>query len=381
VTIAVPREGRLAIGGLALVIVLGACSGSTPSRSPVAVVDPSPSPSAEPTATPEPTASPSPTPAPTPTPSPTPQLVPAPLTGLPVELDRARRNPVALMIDDHPDARPQSGLSSADVVWHAPAEGGIPRYLALYQSRMLGSDIGPIRSARVYFLLWASEWNALYGHSGGSPQALRMLRDKGQGEYVFDANEFRYGGGAFGRVDFRQAPHNVYTDAQRMRRLGIRLGAEDHDQQPVWTFGPDAPLADRPDGGSIKVPYPYDTVSYAYDRESNTWLRGVSGAKRQIDAATDRQVAPKNVVIMHVKFIETGDSKHRLEGDIVGSGKAEVYTNGVVTKGTWKKDGETDPTGFFDADGQPVVFTAGQTFIQVVPTDLDVTVKPGTPAP
>jgi hypothetical protein len=246
---------------------------------------------------------------------------------------------------------------------------------------MLGSDIGPIRSARVYFVLWASEWNALYGHSGGSPQALRMLREKGQGQYVFDANEFRYGGGAFGRVDFRTAPHNVYTDAQRMRRLGIRLGAEDHDQSPVWTFGPDAALAQRPEGGTLKIPYPHNTVTYAYDRESNTYLRGVSGEKRQIDAATDRQVAPKNVVIMHVKFIETGDSKHRLEGDTIGTGKAELYTNGVVTKGTWRKDGETDPTRFFDADGQPMTFTAGQTFIQVVPTDLKVTATAGTPAP
>lgn len=376
------RQSRrsLAIVAISLTVVLAACSGSSPSASPVAVVD-SPSPSVAPTATPEPTPTPSPTPEPTPTPSPTPVLVPAPLTGLPVEPERAARNPVALMIDDHPNARPQSGLSSADVVWHAPAEGGIPRYLALYQSRMLGSDIGPIRSARVYFVLWASEWNALYGHSGGSPQALRMLRDKGQGQYVFDANEFRYGGGAFGRVDFRSAPHNVYTDAQRMRRLGIRLGAEDHDQSPVWTFAPDAPMEGRPDGGTLKIPYPHNTVTYAYDRESNTYLRGVSGAKRQIDAATDRQVAPKNVVIMHVKFIETGDSKHRLEGDTIGSGKAELYTNGVVTKGTWRKDGETDPTRFFDADGQPMTFTAGQTFIQVVPTDLKVTATAGAPAP
>jgi hypothetical protein len=371
------RRGR-ALVALGLAIVVAGCGGATPSATPAAVASPSPSPS--PTVTPEPTATPSPTPEPTPTPSPTPAMAAAPLTGLPVELERARRTVVALMIDDHPNARPQSGLSSADVVWHAPAEGGIPRYLALYQSRMLGSDIGPIRSARVYFVLWAAEWDALYGHSGGSPQALALLRDKGQGEYVYDANEFRYGGGAFGRVDSRPAPHNIYTDAQRMRRLSLRLGAEEHDQTPVWTFGPDAPLADRPEGGTIKVPYPHNTVTYAYDRESNTYRRGVSGEKRQIDAATDRQVAPDNVVIMHVRFIDSGDSKSRLEGDVVGSGKAEVYTNGGVVKGTWQKDGDTDPTVFLDADGEPIVLTAGQTFIQVVPTDLKVSVTAGEPA-
>jgi Protein of unknown function (DUF3048) N-terminal domain/Protein of unknown function (DUF3048) C-terminal domain len=373
VSVGRPLRPLLAAG---LALALAGCASAAPSGSPVAATEPS---SAPPTPTAQPTPTPSPTPQPTPTPSPTPQLARAPLTGLPIEPDRARRPVVALMIDDHPDARPQSGLSSADVVWHAPAEGGIPRYLALYQSRMLGSDIGPIRSARVYFVLWAAEWRALYGHSGGSPQALRLLREQGQGEYVFGANEFRYGGGAFGRVDDRPAPHDIYTDAQRMRRLSLRLGAEEHDQGPVWTFGADAPLDARPAGGTISVPYPHNTVSYAYDRETNTYLRAVSGERRQTDAATERQVAPKNVVIMHVRFIDTGDSKSRLEGDVVGSGDVEVYTNGGVVTGTWQKDGDTDPTIFLDEDGSPIVLTAGQTFIQVVPTDLKVTVKPGTP--
>ena len=159
------------------------------------------------------------------------------------------------MVDDHPAARPQSGLSLADVVWHAPAEGGIPRYLAIYQSHLRKDLIGPIRSARVYFVLWASEWNALYGHSGGSPQALALLRREGQGEYVYDANEFRYGGGAFRRESSRSAPHNVYTDAARMRRLAARLGAEDDDHRAGlavrpgrcrWPSGPTAARSRSP---------------------------------------------------------------------------------------------------------------------------------------
>jgi len=305
-------------------------------------------------------------------------MVPAPLTGKLTTPERARRNPIAVMIDDSPAARPQSGLNGADIVWHAPAEGGIPRYMAIYQSR-LGTDIGPVRSARVYYVLWASELNAVYGHSGGSPQALRMLSRYGQGEYVFDANEYRYGGGAFGRVGSRPAPHNVYTDAGRMHRLGVRLGAVDRDVEPIWAFGEDLPLAERPEGGTIKIPYPHNTVSYRYDRETNSYPRAVSGEKRQIDAADDEQVSPDNVVVMHVKFIQTGDSKSRLEGDIVGTGKAEIYSNGQVIKGSWKKAGDTDPTRFFDADGEPVVFNTGQTFIQVVPTDLQVSATEGTP--
>ena len=307
-------------------------------------------------------------------------MVPAPLTGRPSTPERARRAPIAVMIDDAAAARPQSGLTGADIVWHAPAEGGIPRYMAIFQSRM-GTDIGPVRSARVYYVLWASELNAVYAHSGGSPKALALLDRYGQGEYVYDANEYRYGGGAFGRSGDRPAPHNVYTSAARMHRLGLRLGAEDRDIEPFFRFAPDAPLAERPEGGSIKIPYARNTITYRYDRETNSYPRAVSGEKRQVDADSGVQVSPKNVVIMHVKFIQTGDSKSRLEGDIVGSGKAEIATNGTIVRGTWRKDDDTAPTRFFDADGEPVVFTEGQTFIQVVPTDLKVTLTEGTPAP
>ena len=85
--------------------------------------------------------------------------------------ENATRVPIAVMIDDHPDARPQVGLSSADVVWHAPAEGGIPRYMAVFHSH-IQTDIGPVRSARDYFVQWAAELGAVYAHSGGSPKAL-----------------------------------------------------------------------------------------------------------------------------------------------------------------------------------------------------------------
>ena len=196
-----------------------------------------------------------------------------------------------------------------------------------------------------------------------------MLRDKGQGEYVFDANEFRYGGGAFGRVEHpsraAQRLHRRPADApagRPARRGGPR-------PEPGLDVRAGPPLAERPEGGSIKVPYPHNTVSYAYDRESNTYPRGVTGAKRQIDAADGRAGRPQERRDHARQVHPDRRQQDRLEGDIIGSGKAEMYTNGVVIKGTWKKDGDTDPTRFFDADGQPMVFTAGQTFIQVVPDE------------
>lgn len=87
----------------------------------------------------------------------------------------AKRHVVAVMIDDHPAARPQSGFNDASVVWQAPAEGGIPRYMMWFQDSVPPA-VGPVRSARLYFVAWASEWDAVYAHVGGSPQAMKLLR-------------------------------------------------------------------------------------------------------------------------------------------------------------------------------------------------------------
>ena len=149
---------------------------------------------------------------PSPTPEPTPSLVPAPLTGRLVKPEVASRHVIAVMVDDQFAARPQSGLSSADVVWQAPAEGGIPRYMALFQT---GSPkaVGPVRSSRYYFIAWAAEWRSVYVHVGGSPQALALLRSsKGRGPVVYDADGFRYEG------TLPVADHHPVRAAQRVHR-------------------------------------------------------------------------------------------------------------------------------------------------------------------
>jgi predicted small lipoprotein YifL len=388
-----PTVGRARAGGTArialamatVVVLIAACGPSGPTATPpVAVVSPSPSPastpSPSPTPTPEPTPTPVPTPTPTPTPEPTPTPVAAPLTGMLVKPEVARRHPIAVMIDDLRPARPQSGLHLADVVWHAPAEGGIPRYMAIFQSR-LPTSIGPVRSARSYYIAWAAEWKAIYAHSGGSPQALATLRSRGAGQWVYNADEFRYGRKYFSRISERPSPHNVYTDGKRLRQLGKVMKAKDRDYKAVWRFAPDAPLEARPYGGSIKVSYPANTITYRYAREPNTYRRSVSGEGRQYDAADGERIQPKNVVVMFVSFAQTGDSKNRLEADLIGSGRAIIFTNGRRTTGTWKKTGTTKPTRFYDKDGEPVTLTAGQTFIQVVPRGSKITVVAGSDEP
>jgi hypothetical protein len=375
--------GLAAVAGVGLGVLAAVASGpkpttpvaatSSPSSS-VAATTASPSTTSTPTATP----SPSPTPTPTATPTPAPALVPAPLTGRPVSPAVAKRHVVAVMIDDHPDARPQSGFNDASVVWQAPAEGGIPRYMLWFQDAVPPS-VGPVRSARLYFLAWAAEWNAVYAHVGGSPQAMKLLRQQGQGQLIYNADEFRWGGIYFHRTKDRFAPHNVYTSGKELYTLSRRLGAKNKVMKPAWQFAPDKPILLRPEGGTITTVYPWNTITYRYDRKTNTYRRSVSGEKRQTDRGRKAFVAPKNVIVMTMSFapLNDGSKKHRLEAQFIGSGTAWVSTNGKTVKGTWKKTSMKSPTRFFDAAGNPVTLTIGQTFIQVMPRGSKITIKDG----
>jgi Protein of unknown function (DUF3048) N-terminal domain/Protein of unknown function (DUF3048) C-terminal domain len=376
------------VGGLAVGMAAAGGSASAPTTDPSQVagagsppVVATPSPTPTPTPTPSPTPTPAPTPTPSPTPVPTPTPVPAPLTGVLVPPDVAARHPIAVMVDDLGPARPQSGFTSASVVWQAPAEGGIPRYMMIFQENV-PTDVGPVRSSRYYYIAWAAEWRAVYAHAGGSPQALKTLRAKGNGQLVYNADEFRWAR-SFWRVKNRYPPHNLYTDGAHLRRLATSLKAKDGPMTPVWKFGPDLLEMYRPRGGAIQVSYPYNKITYKYDWLTNSYARGVTGEKKQRDGATGARVMPKNVVIMLMKFgpLNDGSKKHRLEAEVVGKGTAWIATNGTTIKGTWRKDSLTKPTQFFDARGKQVTLTVGQTFVQVLQTGSKVTIVPGGPPP
>lgn len=380
--LALAAVGGIGVGAFAAGAV-GTTASPTSSQAPGSPSpSPEPSPTATPSPTPEPTPSPVPTPTLTPTPEPTPEPVPAPLTGRMVSPAVAKRHPIAVMVDDHRDARPQSGFNDAAIVWHAPAEGGIPRYMLIFQDRVPPS-VGPVRSARQYYIAWAAEWKAVYAHVGGSPQALQTLRQQGRGQVVYDADQFRWGDTYFHRTRDRFAPHNVYTSGKELRRLASRLGAKDTAIKPAWRFGADKHVRVRPAGTRITVVYSQNTITYRYDRRSNTYLRSVSGEKRQVDRGVDKPVAPKNVIVMTMSFgrLNDGSRKNRLEAQFIGRGAAWISTNGSTIKGTWRKRSMTDPTRFYDAAGKPVRLTVGQTFIQVMPRGSKITIKDGKVPP
>jgi hypothetical protein len=388
-----PVAALLAAIALAGGIVVGLVTanlgspGASPRASVPLVAGPSPQPNqgtspspGGPTPGPATTASPSPSP----TPERTPRLVPAPLTGRLVDPQVARRHPIAVMIDDLSPARPQSGFNSASVVFQAPAEGGIPRYMMVFQDRVPKS-VGPVRSARYYYIAWAAQWRAMYVHVGGSPQAMQTLAAQGHGQLVYNADEFRWGGKYLWRIPQRLAPHNVYSDGMRLRELLKRVGAPDAPLPTAWRFRADKPLAQRPVGGRIEMGYPANHIRYDYDRRTNTYKRSVTKEGPQIDAADHRRVAPKNVVIMLVRFGPLNDGhpeKHRLEANVIGSGQAWIATNGRTIRGTWRKASLTGPLRFFDSKGRPVKLTIGQTFVQVLRTGSVITIRDGkVPAP
>jgi len=375
----------IAIAALAVLIVwqVGPLLAGGPAATGTPGVQPSPTPAPSivvvaptQTATPVP-----PTPAP-PTPEPTPPMVASALTGLLISQEAAILHPIAVMVDDHSAARPQSGFNSAAIVWHAPAEGGVPRYMMIFQDE-IPTDVGPIRSSREYYIEWAAEWNAMYVHFGGSPQALATLARKGGGQWVWNADGFRWSPKYMWRITERFAPHNVYTDGEHLRALAARLGAADEPLSPAWTFGAAAAPDKRPLGGSITVVYPYETITYRYDSVANRYVRYINKSKKpQVDAADGSIVAPANVVILRMRFGPLNDghpNKFRLEASNVGKGEAWISTNGVTVKGTWKKASETAPTLLFGPDGKPFALTPGQTFVQVLPLTYGYSFEAGLP--
>lgn len=332
------------------------------------------------TATPAVSTGPSKSPLPSPTPKPPNTLVPAPLTGLLVSPAAARRHPIAVMIDDHLGARPQSGFNSAAIVWQAPAEGGIPRYMLVFQDT-IPKSVGPIRSAREYFLEWAAEYRSMYVHAGGSPQAITTLRQYGGGSLVWNAEGLRFDGSFLFRVHFRIAPHNLYTDGTRLRALATFLHVGDGTVKPTWSFHPAAGDVERPAPGAITVSYPlYETITYRYDPLTNSYLRYINGSKKpQVDAADGKVVSPKNVVVLRMHFapLAGAHQKGRLEATDVGSGPAWIATGGVTIQGTWRKATVGGPTLLYASNGRRIFLTAGQTFVNVMPYGYPITIADG----
>lgn len=301
--------------------------------------------------------------------APEPTTKASPLTGVEVEPEQADKPILGVIIENHPDARPQSGLSSAGVVYEALAEGGITRFLAFFLEDKPAS-IGPVRSVRPYFVSWVMEFNSPIAHVGGNADALDMIA----ANKLKDINQF-YNGASFTRTRDRVAPHNAYTSAEQMEALLKKNG---YDKPAEFKPSPRVKKEqglNPPPHPVINIDYSYSNfaVQYKYDATCNCYLRFMAG-QPHIDRNTGQQIKVKNVV---VEYMPTSYGRSRAGEQMVimgtpGSGNALVFRDGTAIAGTWSKPSHTERTTLTDAAGKEIPLNKGNTWYSIVPTTKTV---------
>ena len=283
----------------------------------------------------------------------------SPLTGIQVDDEKATKQPVtAVIVENSPEARPQSGLKQAGVVYEAVAEGGITRFLAIYQQEK-PELIGPVRSLRMYYLDWAAPYQASIAHVGGSPNALNEVRN---GPYR-DIDQYS-NPDAYWRSNDRYPPHNMYTNFERLDALNSSKGYQESEFTSFKRT--DGKPAEEPNATAITVNFSsamYNT-SYTYNSESNSYDRSLAG-----EPHTDRehgQISPNTVVILKVDTESRGGPDAYEDIVTSGTGQAYVFQNGTAREVTWKKADRTAPLELVDAEGNAVSLNRGQTWIGAI---------------
>jgi len=280
------------------------------------------------------------------------------------------------MVDDNAVARPQSGISSASIVYQAYADGGEDRYMFVFQEGT-ATDIGPVRSARPYYVYWADEYKALFGHYGGDANSLQRVIPTNAGN-IYNMDALNAGACPFHRITTREAPHNAYTNsAALISCLPGRKYPTTYQNLPTRPFTDDTPYADRPSAQTILIPYRTGNVGYKYDSGKNAYLRLVSGIP-EIDPANKQQVFAGNIVVMYQAYgNDPGamDEASRPYVFNVGSGKATVFKEGKAIDATWKKASNTALTRLYDSAGKEIPLVRGEIFMQSVPIGTAVTAQ------
>ena len=322
----------------------------------------------------------------------------------------SERRPLAVMIENHQESRPQSGLSRADVVYEAVAEGGITRFMALFYCDAVAREniVGPVRSARTYFVDWASEYGEtpIYVHVGGAhceattgegclngakADALGQIGDYGwEGENDF--NQFSIGYPTFWR-DYERLGHTVatehtmYSTTERLWGVAKKRGWTNKDPDGVdwqtnftsWSFYPDKEVEKLAKGGVNEVEFnfwdKYDDyrVKWQYADDKGVYQR-FNGGQPHLDLNTQKQLEAKNIVIQFMKESPANDgyagNAHLLYGTI-GEGKALILQNGNVIEAKWVKDSRKQRTVYY-VQGKEVKFIPGKIWIETVPVGTKV---------
>jgi hypothetical protein len=291
---------------------------------------------------------------------PAPKTLASPLTGVQVAPELAARPITGIMIENSLDARPQSGIEQAGVVFEAIAEGGITRFLTLYQEAQ-PQYVGPVRSLRPYYIDWLVPFDASIAHVGGSPDALAQIRAGGK-----DLDQF-FNSGSYWRQSGRKAPHNVYTSFEKMDALNSSKGYTS-SRVASWPRKEDSPLV-TPTAKAINVNISSANYNSHYDYEaaSNSYLRSEGGkphiATSSPQDSTGQQLKPKAVVVLVMPYSLAG--KYSVYGTN-GSGQLFVFQDGGVTTGSWSKADRSSQFVFSDSAGAALKLNSGQTWVTMV---------------
>jgi len=327
------------------------------------------------------------------------------------------RRPIAIMIENHVDARPESGLSRADVVYEAVAEGGITRFVSVFYCGAAAEDVqaAPLRSARVYFINLAAGYGTdpIYLHQGGAnnicgdcPGGVKSskqidpsvntvtLLDKlgwagGSSGNNFDGG-YNIGFPIVARDQYRLGStpaaweHSVVVDLDLVWAEAAKRGYNYKDSNGTpWTKGfikwsfQDGKATSSPTASDIKFDFwesmPGYNVEWKYDSAINSYLR-FNGGAAHVDWEFDKpQLSAKNVAIMFVTEKGPLDTEHHMFYQVIGTGKALVFQNGGVIQGTWKKASALDREVFYDTNGKEIEMVRGQTWVELVPAKNAVT--------
>lgn len=287
------------------------------------------------------------------------------------------------MIENELLARPfQTGLSQADIVYEAPTEGGITRFLAIFENEKYLGKMGPIRSARTYFLDWIHEYKGVFAHVGGNPDVLARL----QKEKIYNADQFFYEKDTYfwrENVGKTVLEHTMFTSGRQLKKLiqeknWVRQTPED-SMLTKKRGAKEKSLEKYPQAYKISIDFGYPTyqVDYSYDEVTQRYLR-FQAKKPHIDQGNKIQISASVIVIQRVKAWPNNDTEGSISIKTIGEGDATIFQFGRAIKGLWKKEKLEGPTKFFNETGEEISFGSGPIWIEVLPFQNFFTFQ-GTP--
>lgn len=293
------------------------------------------------------------------------------LDGQEVHYKRTNLKPIAIILENHIESRPVSGLDKASIIYEVIVEGDITRFFAIYDGGFSSDKIGPVRSVRPFFVELAEEWDPILFHAGGSASGLYKLSYSS----VYNINEISKDGIYFWRDAKRDPPHNLYISSNQINRALVakNINEEEGDFLP-WYFKDDQPAYAKASAGkptstpeelsNFEVVFsnnPFYDVEYKYNADSNDYTRVINDKTHKTDKGI--VLKAKNVVVQKVDA-KILDSYGRISIELDGQGESIVYQDGRKIVGTWEK--ESGRTRFYDFEGTEIKFNRGNIWIELV---------------